>query len=203
MMRLYGTSLSRANRCLWALEELGLTYEHVPTGFSGENRTAEYLQINPNGRVPALEDDGRILWESIAINLYLADKYGSDPFWPRSVERRGERYQWSLWAVNEIEPRASAMMAHRVWNPPERRNPEAAQQAFEEMEGPLRILDQHLSTRPFLLGDVFTIADVNVASISRALFFTLKMDLSEWPIVVSWFTRCTGRETYRRVLAMK
>jgi glutathione S-transferase len=203
MIRLYGTSMSRANRCLWVLEELGLSYEHVPVGFSGESKTADYLHINPNGRVPALEDDGQILWESIAINFYLADKYGSDPFWPRNVELRGQCYKWSLWAVNEIEPRVSAIMLHRVWNPPERRDADIARRSFDDLIGPLRILDQHLSNRQFLLGDRFTLADVNVASISRALFLTLKMDLSESPVVESWFKKCVGRETYQRVLAMK
>jgi glutathione S-transferase len=126
MIRLYGTAISRANRCLWALEELGLAYEHVPTRFNEESKTREYLHINPNGRVPTLVDGDEVLWESIAINLYLADKYGAVPFWPRSPEERGKVYQWSLWAVNEIEPRASTLMAHRMWNPPEQRDPEVA-----------------------------------------------------------------------------
>ena len=127
--------MSRANRCLWALEELGLAYEHVPIGFTGESRAPDYLRINPNGRVPALEDDGEVLWESIAINLYLADKYGSDPFWPGNPKLRGKCYQWSLWAVNEMEPRISALMAHHVWNPPEHRDPGAAERALEELKG--------------------------------------------------------------------
>src|ERR1700691_1886653 len=152
MMRLYGTAMSRANRCLWALEEIGQPYEHIPTNFGEETRRPDYLKINPNGRVPALEDGGEILWESIAINLYLADKYGKEPFWPSNPQMRGKCYQWSFWAVNEIEPRVSALNAHRIWNPPEQRDPQVAQRAIDELKGPFRILDEHLKQRSHLLG---------------------------------------------------
>jgi glutathione S-transferase len=203
MIRLHGTALSRANRCLWALEELGLRYEHVPTNFTGESRSADYLKINRNGHVPSLEDDGEVLWESIAINLYLADKYGKDPFWPVSPETRGKCYQWSLWAVNEIERRVVTLNAHRIWNPPERRDAEIVQCTLDELKGPFRILDEHLGTRTYLLGDSFTIADVNVASIARALVLTLNIDLSETPAAERWLKQSLERDSYQRVLAMK
>jgi glutathione S-transferase len=160
------------------LEELGLRYERVPIGFTGETQTLGYLRINPNGRVPTLEDDGETLWESIAINLYLADKYCADSFWPSRAEGRGKCYQWSLWAVDGIEPRVSAIMAHRIRNPPERGDPEVARQALEELNGPFGILEVHLSNRQFLLGDALTIADINVASTTRVLFLTHKIDPS-------------------------
>lgn len=203
MIRLYGTSMSRANRCLWVLEELKLRYEHLPIGFAGETKSRDYLKINPNGRVPALDDGGEILWESIAINLYLADKYGADPFWPANHVGRGKCYQWSLWAVNDIEPRVSTIMAHQIRNPPERRDPEIARQALEELKDAFRILEEHLCDRQYLLGDAFTVADINVASIMRGLFLTLKIDFSEWQLAERWFKRCSERDTYQRVLAMK
>jgi glutathione S-transferase len=86
MTKLYGTSMSRAVRSLWALEEAGVEYEHVPVGFTGETRKPEYLKINPNGHMPALDDNGTTLWESMAINLYIAEKYGKAPLWPATVE---------------------------------------------------------------------------------------------------------------------
>lgn len=204
MIKLYGTSMSRANRCLWALEELGLPYEHIPTRFAGgESRTPDYLKINPNARVPSLDDGGNIFWESIAINLYLADRYGKEPFWPSDPLLRGKCYHWSLWAVNEIEPRVSALMAHRVWSAPAKRDPEAERQALDQLKGPFRILDAHLRGRDYLLGAEFTIADVNVASVARALVLTLKIDLSESPVAKAWLEKCLGREAYQRVLGMK
>ncbi len=76
MLKLYGTRMSSAARSLWALEELGLKYEHLPLNTQGDSRKPEYLKVNPNGHVPALEDDGQVFWESMAVNLYLAEKYG-------------------------------------------------------------------------------------------------------------------------------
>ncbi|MBV8450925.1 MAG: glutathione S-transferase, partial [Deltaproteobacteria bacterium] len=97
MLKIYGTWLSRAARPLWAAEELGLKYEHIPTSFRGGTRTPEHLKLNPNGRIPVIDDDGMIIWESMAINLYLAQKYGKAPFWPSHAEARAHALQWSFW----------------------------------------------------------------------------------------------------------
>jgi glutathione S-transferase len=79
MIKLYGRSMSRAARLLWAVEELGLKYEHIPTSFTGGRRTPERVKLNPNRRLPVLHDQGLIIWESLAINLYLAEKGGAAP----------------------------------------------------------------------------------------------------------------------------
>src|ERR1700730_12282059 len=79
----------------WALEELGLKYEHVPLNTQGDSRKPEYLKVNPKGHVPALEDDGQVFWESMAVNLYLAEEYGKAPLWPSSAADHGHAYQWS------------------------------------------------------------------------------------------------------------
>jgi glutathione S-transferase len=112
MLKLYGTRSSRAARSMWALEELGLKYEHVPLSTQGDSRKPEYLKVNPKGHVPALEDDGQVFWESMAVNLYLAEKYGKAPLWPSSVADHGHSYQWSLWAVTETE--AHLFTLHRL-----------------------------------------------------------------------------------------
>src|SRR6516162_4579808 len=99
MIKLYGQARSRASRALWMLAELGIAYEHVPVRPYTESRALDYLRINPNGHIPALEDDGFILWESLAINLYLAEKYASAPMWPANMRDHARTYQWSLWAA--------------------------------------------------------------------------------------------------------
>ena len=85
-LKIYGVAGSRAYRVLWMANELGLDYEHVPVHFGdGSCKTPEYLAINPNARIPAIDDDGFKLWESMAINLYLAKKHDQG-LWPKSLE---------------------------------------------------------------------------------------------------------------------
>ncbi|MCZ6719101.1 MAG: glutathione S-transferase family protein, partial [Gammaproteobacteria bacterium] len=104
MITLYGAAASRASRSLLALEELELPYTQVPLNpWSNAADAERVVRINPNARVPALDDDGLILWESMAINLYLADRYGGAPFWPQHARERALVYQWSLWSQTEID----------------------------------------------------------------------------------------------------
>ena len=86
---MYGMSASRAFRSVWGIEEVGVDYEHVPKHFGKDAKTPEYLAVNPNGRIPALVDGDLVLFESMAINLYLAEKYG-DGLYPASVEDRAD-----------------------------------------------------------------------------------------------------------------
>ncbi len=110
MITLHGAAASRASRSLLALEELGLPYKQVPLNPWSNAADAETLApINPNRRIPVLDDDGLILWESMAINLYLADRYGSPPFWPQHPRDRALLYQWSLWSQTEIDVLARHM----------------------------------------------------------------------------------------------
>src|SRR5205823_6011995 len=115
MIKLYGVPQSRAMRALWMLEELGLPYENVKVNFAtGDTRKPEYLRINPNGHIPALQDGDLIIWESMAINLYLARKYDMG-LWPKTVEGEGRAFQWSFWAMTEAEePRVPPSRARRA-----------------------------------------------------------------------------------------
>jgi len=112
-LRIYGIARTRAFRALWMAEELGLDYEHVPIeiGPAGA-RKPEYLAINPNGRLPAIEDDGFTLWESLAITLYLAKKHGR--LYPTTLETEAKAWQWSLWAVQEVDRGVNIWSLHAV-----------------------------------------------------------------------------------------
>jgi len=202
MIKIYGTSRSRAGRSLWALEELGLKYEHVPVGFSGETRKPEYLKINPNGHIPAIDDGGTIVWESMAINLYLAEKYGKSPFWPSTVEQHGACYQWSFFGMTEIEPLLMTIFLNRLMLPPEQRNEPAAAKAVEEIKKPIKVLDDHLHDREYLLGKEFTIADLNVASVSSLAAF-VKLDFTATPAAQKWLQKCVGRVANQKAVSMK
>jgi glutathione S-transferase len=192
MLTIYGSSKSRSGRVLWALEELGLKFEHVPV-MPANAKSAEHLKLNPNGHVPVLKDDNFVLWESQAINLYLAEKYGKAPFWPSSHEGHGDCYRWTFWAMTEVEPNVVAVLRNRLMAPPDQRNEEAAKAGEAALKAPLKVLDDHLKGRDYLLGKDFTIADVGVAHVV-SFAIPIKYDLAATPNVNGWVQKCLGRE---------
>jgi len=203
MIKVYGTSRSRAGRTLWALEELGLKYEHAPVNASGESRTPEHLKINPNGHIPAIvDDDGTTVWESMAINLYLAEKYGKNGLWPSTVAQHGACYQWSFWSMTEIEPQLMAVFLNRLILPAEQRNEQAAVKALEQIKAPLKVLDDHLHNREYLLGKEFTIADLNTASVLSLATF-VQLDFSPTPTAQKWLQKCVSRPANQKAITMK
>ena len=104
MLKIYGVPRSRTFRTLWMAKELGLDYENIPIDFANDGtRAPEYLRVNPNGHDPTIDDDGFILWESMAINLYLAKKYGRGDIYPILFEDEARAWQWSFWGMTEIE----------------------------------------------------------------------------------------------------
>jgi len=195
-LKIYGTARSRASRVLWAAREAGVAFDLVETDpHSGATKTPEYLAINPNGRIPAIDDDGVTLFESAAIVLYLAKKYGSGgaaPFYPSSLADEGRVLQWSFWAVNEIDPNMNTVLYERVFKPEAARDPDAADQAAERLKAPLSVLDGVLASRQWLLGDAFTAADLNVAA-SIGAGAMANFDFSAWPRVAEWLARCNAR----------
>jgi glutathione S-transferase len=200
MLTLYGTSKSRSARSLWALEELGLKYEHVPVEVP-KAKSPEHLQRNPNGHIPVLNDDGHYLWESMAINLYLAEKYGKPPFWPATSDGHGDCYKWSFFGMTEIEPHLMTILRNRLFLPADQRDEKAIQNATESLKAPLKVLDDQLKTRPHLLGNDFSVADLNVAAVlSFALL--VKLDMSATPAAQAWLQKCIGREANQRVRAL-
>jgi glutathione S-transferase len=200
MLKIYGTSKSRSARALWALEELGLKYEHIPVEVA-KAKSPEHLKLNPNGHVPVLEDDGKIFWESMAINLYLAAKYGKAPFWPESHEDRGHAVQWSFWGMTEAEPHLLTILRNRMLLPAEQRNEQAAVTAVAAMEAPLKVLDGALKGRDYLLGKDFTIADLNLASVMSFAMFA-KLDMAATPVAQAWMQKCLGRDAFKKARSL-
>ena len=197
MIKLYGIPRSRTMRPLWMLEELGLPYENVKVSFVNDTRKPEFLKINPNGHIPVLQDGDLTLWESMAINLYLARKYDKG-LWPKRVEDEGRAFQWSLWTMTELEEPVLTALLHRMFYPADQRDPKKADDAAERFKTPLGVLNGALAGKQYLLGDAFTVADLNVASvISWAPLGGL--DLGAAPNAQAWVGRCTGRPAFARV----
>jgi glutathione S-transferase len=198
MITLYGVPGSRAMRSLWMLEELELPYENVPVDFVTGTKEPDFKQqLNPNGHIPVLRDGDLVLWESLAINLYLARKYDRG-LWPKTAEDEGRTYQWSLWAMTEAEDPVITALLHRQFLPPEERDAAKADDAAERFKKPLGVLDGALAGRDYLLGSAFTAVDLNVASVVGWAPMA-KLDLSAARNVVGWLGRCTGRAAFARL----
>jgi glutathione S-transferase len=197
LIKLYGIRQSRALRCLWALEELGVPYENVPTNFATDAKKPEYLAINPNGRIPALVDGDLVLFESMAINLYLAKKYDTKDLYPKSAADEARAVQWSFWGMTEIEPSLLQVLMHRVFLPAPQRDEGVAKASEEKLAPAFRVLDGALAGRKHLLGDAFTIADLNVASVmSWALLG--KVDFARTPNAGRWLKECCARPAFTK-----
>jgi glutathione S-transferase len=200
MITLYGITRSRALRCLWMLEELGLPYQRELVA-QADVKSADYLKINPNAHIPALKDDGLVLFESLAINLYLADKHADKGLWPRSAEDRGRCYQWSVWAMTELETVALGALRQRVLLPEAERDPKAAEAAVQGLQKPLGVLNGALAERPYLLGAAFSVADLNVAAVANWVE-RAKVPLESFPKTADWMQRCFGRPAFKKAVKL-
>jgi len=182
MLKLYGGARSRAAIIKWYLEELNVPYEFVLLDMqNGEHKQPAYLAINPMGKVPAIVDEDFTLWESGAILLYLAEKYGS---LPTSPEFKATLSQWVLFA--------NATLFSGVFI-------EANRQ--KEMPSLMTALNGIFEKQPFLLGEEFTVADVAVGSLLAFIPLMLKdVDLSPYPAVLDYMKRVTERPAYQKAI---
>ena len=144
-------------------------------------RLPEYLAVNPNGRIPAIDDNGFKLWESMAINLYLAKKHES-VLLPNTMEGEAQAIQWSFWVMTEVEKPALAVLLHRFFLPQDQRDSKLADEGEQQLQKPLAVLDQGLATTGYLVGPIFTVADLNVASVLSWARMA-DVDLSAFPHV--------------------
>jgi glutathione S-transferase len=199
MLRLYGSARSRGVRTLWMLGELGLRYEHLDYApRSPQTRTPEYRALNPNGAVPTIDDDGFVLWESMAINLYLAKKHGK--LYPTDAKSEALTWQWSLWETDKLDRQQTLYANHASLLPEAQRNAELAKSTWTEIATALDVLEIALGKGPYLVGSEFSLADLNVAS---AMVRALGFDLGKWPNVNAWLHKCWERPAAKKALAMR
>lgn len=198
MLQLYGNSRSRAIRCLWMLEEVGRPYRLVEKSTRADDlQTAEYLRLNPNARIPTLVDGDLVLWESMAINLYLAQKYDG-PMHCAGPEVLGIAAQWSFWTMLEIEHLLLHLLEHRALLVEFSRDASAVERNELLLKKPLGVLNDALAGRNYLAGTSFTVADLNVAGI-LVWAKMARLDLSAYPELARWLNACLARPAYMRL----
>jgi glutathione S-transferase len=189
-LTIYGSEHSRTMRVLWMAAELGLDYTHVALAFDNPKlKTPEFLQINPAGAIPTIVDDGFALSESLAINLYLAKKYGrseKEPIYPSGSSDEADTWRWTIWAQGHLEPWVQKDLLLRDLIAA------IGDHAGEAIAQSLKVLDRTLADRDWLVAGHFTVADLNVAAVlspSRSG----KLELSAYPNVATWLKRSYDR----------
>ncbi len=183
MIKLYGKN-GRSFRCAWMLEEANVTYERVPIKYGTDTSTPEFLAVNPNGKIPVLDDDGLVIFESLAINIHVARQYGGD-LWPEESNDQTRTIQWMAWALGELE------------GPHDASNKSGTPIDSIKLERSLDALRHVLGSSAYLLGDRFTVADLNTAAILlRPSYAKIAKADSQ---IGSWFNRCINREPLLRV----
>ena len=199
---IYGMAVTRAGRCLWAAEELGIDYTQKEVNmFAGEHKSPEFLAINPNGKLPALVDGDLALFESLAINLYLAETYGKTSLQSKDAAGRAIANQWSMWVLTECEKPLLAAILHTFGIMGYEKSQAKVDEQRAALEPQLGVLNTALNGRDYLMGNEFTIADLNVASVfqwGQGAGFNWAPHSN----VEAWLGRCFSRPAFGRVAAM-
>jgi glutathione S-transferase len=180
--------------------ELGLKYDHkdwLPR--APETKTTDYLTVNPNARVPSIDDDGFILSESMAINMYLAKKHKS-PLYPADPKLEALCWQWSLWETDRLDRQIVDYVRHSVALPEAERKASIAEAAWLQVAPALDVLETALAKSPWLAGPAFSVADLNVAG---ALYRALSIDVSKWRNLDGWLHRCWDRPAAKHARALR
>ena len=211
MVTIYGVYRSRASRNLWLANEVGLKFRHVPviqayrlpTPSASDaplnTQSPSFLAVNPNGLIPAIEDDGLVLTESLAINLYLARRYGGS-VGPADHAEDGLMTMWSLWAATGVEPHSIQILYNMAAKPAAERDAAAAQAAIEALRPKFAVLNEALAKTGYLVGGRFTVADINVAEIVRYAMPAAEL-FDAAPNVRTWIQELHARPGFKQMAA--
>lgn len=199
MIQIYGSKKSSAFRCYWLMEELGIPYETMPLDFAQRaHKSEEYLKLNPNGKVPTIVDDGFVLWESVAINYYLAEKYNAVQFMGTTLQEHAEVNKWNVWAITHLSESFHPIVMQTYMKTPDSDVTKAAREV--ELPRYLGILESHLADKEYIALGKFTLADITAMSVVSMAGFA-NFDLSVYPNIRTWMGRLGEREALKRLAA--
>lgn len=210
MLTIYGVYRSRATRTFWLADELNLQFNHIPVIQARRldnpldadaplnTLSPQFRTINPMGTIPCIKHDDLVLYESMAINLYLARRFGGE-LAPSSATEEGLAMQWSFFAATEIETNAlkiSTTIGDGL------AQSDAGQAVLDVsarlLKRPLTVLEQHLAQHDYLIGNRFTVADINVAEVVRYAQGHAAL-MESYPAVKTWLETCQSRKSFKAI----
>lgn len=203
MIKIYGSPRSSSGRCYLMLEEIGVPYKAVPLDMmeKREHKSEAYLKLNPNGKVPCLIDEDFVIWESMAINFYLAEKYKPELL-GKTPQEKGHVLQWSTWSQVELQPPMVDILIQMWFTPEDKRNMSIVSQAQDKIPPMMQILDKALAGKSYLVGEKFTLADINVSSVVN-IALGLKFPLDGYENINFWMNRIKERPSFQKFLDLR
>jgi glutathione S-transferase len=202
MLKIWGRkNSSNVRKALWCAEELGLIYESVDAGGAfGVGDTPEYRAKNPNGRVPMIEDDGFVLWESNTIVRYLVARHAPDSAWyPADVQARATAEKWMDWTTSSFAAPFRTVFWGVLRTPAEQQDWAAIKAAIKECEDLLAMVEQTLGQQPYLSGNEIGMGDIPLGSFIYA-WFEMPIERAALPNVQAWYARLQQRPAYRKAV---
>jgi glutathione S-transferase len=202
MIQIYGSPRTSAGRCFWCLEEVGASYDKVDVDMrAGKHKEADYLAINPNGKIPALVDGDYSLWESMAINSYLAAEYKPELL-GETAKEKGLVNQWTTWSIAELQPPVIDIFIQMVFVPEDKRDHGVIERAQKKLPEMMSILDDALKGKEMLVSNQFSLADLNTASVVM-ISEAIKFGLSEYSEIKRWMGTLGERPAFKKYLSMR
>jgi glutathione S-transferase len=198
MLKLWGRATSfNVQKAMWTLAELGVDYERIDVGgrFGGLD-TSEFGAMNPNRRVPVLDHDGVIIWESHSIVRYLAATFGRGTLWADDPAERSLADRWTDWTATTLQPAFMDIFWGYYRTPEAKRDWTVIQRGIDGCARLYGLLDRHLSQRPFVAGNHLTIGDIPVGT-SLYRYFELDLERPKLPNVEAYYARLQDRSAYR------
>ena len=199
MLKLWGRINSiNVQKVLWALEELKVPYERVDAGLQyGVVNEPFYRKMNPNGRVPTIEDDGLVLWESNTIVRYLSARHGTGTLWPADAKQRADVERWMDWATSTVAPAITPVFWGLVRTPPEKRDRKAIDDGVEKAAQAFHALEQSLDGRDYVGGKAFTMGDIPLGTFVYR-WSALDIKRPKLPRVEAYYARLQQRPAYKQ-----
>ena len=199
MLKIWGRrDAFNVQKVMWLIGELGLEHERIDAGgpFGGLD-TPEFRAMNPHGRIPVIDDDGTVVWESHSIVRYLSAKYGRGSFWREDPAERARSDRWMDWMLATLQRDFMDLFRGFYRTPEAQRDLKMIQQLIAQCADHYRLLDRHLAVQPFLAGDRLTMGDIP-AGTSLYRYFELEIERPAVPHVSAWYERLRERAPYRQ-----